>query len=200
MNIPGIHKRFLVSLGVDAIYHAPDGRMVPCKAIMKDVSAEIRMTRNIDLIGSDAVASIDADIKPRRGAILTVGANTYEISRKPISAVPGLVDLGLEHITGPGHDTIDMAEQVIRSMGEPVEILDQEESEPRQVSAAVNRAALLIEDAGDGTAIETTRVVVSVRNSDRGDVGSRSIVRVDGRDRRVLRVMRTGAGLVQLVT
>ena len=200
MNIPGIHKQFLRSLGVPAVYRGPDGVDVPCRAIMKDVSAEIRLTRNIDLIGSDAVASIDADLKPRRGAILTVGPNVYEISRRPISTVPGLVDLGLEHFEGPGHDTVDIAEQVLRAMGEPIQVIDQEGADPRELTAAINRAALLIEDAGDGTAIETTRFVVAIRNSDRGQAGARSIVLVDGQERQVIRTMRTGARLVQLVT
>lgn len=197
MASPG--TQFLVSVGRPATYTAPGGSPISCRAIIKDVSAELRLARTADLIRSDAVASVDAAINPRRGGIIEVSGTRYEITGTLRSGAPGLIDLGLIRFDGEGVEVHDFAPAVLTAWGEPVELIDNHGDAPRTVQAMVNRSGLVIEDDGMGNGVETLRYSIALRLSDLGDLGGGSLVRVDGEDRPVLRVMRDGVSMARVI-
>jgi hypothetical protein len=183
----------LTSLGRPATYTAPGGLAVSCRAIIKDVDREIRLSRSSDLVGSDAVASIDASLKPRRGGLLTIAGTEYEISGLVRSSAPGLVDLGLMRLSGAGVETFDFSAAVLDAMGEEITI------EGRTVRAQVNRSGLLLEEDKWGNGIETIRNVVAISKDDGEGVKAGTILTFDGEDHRVLRVLRDGVSMLRIV-
>ena len=193
MRRPAVARAILATKGRPAVYTAPGGSGVSTRAVVRDVDREIRLTRGTDLAASDAVAAVDEALAPRRGATLACEGSEYEIAGILRSSVPGLVDLGLVRLKGPGVEIRDLSGPILRAHGETVEI------DGHEVRAAVNRSGLFIEEDKWGNAVEAVRHVVGISLADAEGVRPGSIVRLDGSDRLVMRVLRDGLGMVRVV-
>lgn len=175
-------------------YRAPgDPVGVSAKAVLDDSAAEIRVLSKREILGDGPEATVLESLGVTEGGTLDFNGTVYRIEQITDNAAPGLSDLLLTRVSGPALDEVDLSRGIVRALRETV-VLD-----GREVRAAVTRRSTNLEHDAYGQQTRVTRTRVAVRNADLQGSGQGSSILLNGKTLRVARVLRTGAGLTELV-
>jgi len=190
LNTARYHLR---ALGRPATYTALDGSQRALRAKIEDADAEVRMGGSMEVVTHDATAFVPADLDPERGATLTQLGNEYRIDGIREAKSPGMLELDLARIAGDGVNRWDFS----RGIG----LLGAEEIvyEGQSIRAHINRHGVHFEDQGYGVPVETVRVIALIRESDAPAIAGGDFVAIDGQEKVVVKVLRTGQNTLKVV-
>lgn len=185
---------FLSALGRPAAYRAtPDADPVPTTVIFKEGSALTRVGRS-QLVTYGAEATVLRSLGVVRYSHLEVDGSIYEIAEMLRSPTPGLMDLGLNRLSGDQvtDDRFGAAADAISALGRPVLI------DGSMVIAQISQWGA-IEETTHGQKFETLHTTLSVFAADVAGVEAGAQATVDGEDYRVRVILPDARGLVTVV-
>lgn len=177
---------------VAAVYTDTAGSF-PLRVNLLEMDKAFRVSTRDQLIGSSVSGTILKDQRVRRGGRIHVGETEYRVDGVVPSPVPGLSDLKLDRREGPAVSSMDATgvvplDAVVQIAGEDV---------PAHVNPSVE-----VEEMGDnGASLLVSKMMVAIRatDADRLAVKSGTRVRVEGRNKAVVRAMADGVGFVKLL-
>lgn len=178
-----------------ATYTPPEGgKGVPCRVVLNDTPGETRREAGEEFMFDGAEAVVSDKIPVDYEGIFEVDGSEFTVRAIHPSRAPGLNEIGLTRISGPGIELFDLSSQIISGAIVETVILD-----GRSIEAVVARRADTLEVDDEGYEVVVQRNRVAIRRTDLQGDGVRSMIELDGESLRVTAVRRTSAGILTLI-
>lgn len=178
-----------------ATYTPPNGGApVSCRVVLNDTPGETRREAGEEFMFDGAEAAVWDQVGVDYEGIFLVEGSEFIVRAIHPSRAPGLKDIGLTRISGPGIELFDLSEQIMAGSTKEYVILD-----GRKIEAIVARRADTLEQDDEGYEVVVQRNRVAIRSSDLQGDGVRSVIELGGQRLRVIAVRPTSASISTLI-
>lgn len=178
-----------------ATYTGPDGgEPLPCRILLNDTPGETRREAGEEFLFDDAEGAVSQEVPVEYEGRFTVEGSVYMVAGIHPSKAPGLQDIGLVRVSGPGVDLFDLSKPVLSAGTRELVELD-----GRKIWAIVARRAATLETDQDGYEVVVQRNRIGIADADLGSSGQRSRILLDGEILYVTAVRPSAAGMSTLI-
>lgn len=188
-----ISSYIIQSLAKPASYTAPGGVAVPIEAIVRDISAKLRIGRAA-MMTHQAEASVHSSVNPKKTGVITRDGVEYIITGINPSPVPGMLNLGLRRVGRIGTENAfpGYAELVLGALASESTVVIGGQS----VAAQVNYSTDQHDEAG--LPIEDVILVLGVSIDVASGIRNGDTITVDHEEYQVQSVDRDGRGMAKV--
>lgn len=161
---------------------------------IRDADRRVRMSRTMSMYAAECVGVIASDVPLERHGVFAQGGSEYELLDWEQSNLPGIHDVALTRISGPGINEWDLSRAALAGpRGETVVV------DGVPMRAHVRRQQAVIEEDAYGSDREVLRNIVAIPEPEAAGVVQGSVVAISGTEHQVQYTLRDGLGMVKVI-